>query len=510
MELLNRKTAPQPAPERFSGHVAVDPVPRLPGPLRLACRVEGGRVLEAFAGVRMFRDLEHVLVGRPPNMAAHLVRRLSGTSPAAYGLGACMALENAWEAEIPAGARLVRNLALAAEMVQAHLTSFFLQDLPGLAGIDPLAAAPGTGGGAEVLAGRNATAAGGGREVPPELRRQAWEAARESVAARRACAGIVAALAGRSPHPPGIVPGGAGQSPDAEALDAVARRLELVRGFVNERWAPLAWDLAEARPELFEIGRGPGNFLSAGALPMNDHGAHFFLAAGVWLCGRLEGFRPELVTEHPQRCWLQDDRPARALAESATLPDPARPRAYTFAKAARYAGECCESGPLARAVVGNREFSPLARRRLAGMGGEKARRFREALGVMDSAMGRRLARAEESVHLCEAMAATWLDQLSPGEPAWSSPAERPCGEAAAWSESAEGINAQAVRLEKGRVGFWGILTGGNFNLGPRDQAGRPSALEQALVGCRVEAGRDVARLEDVARSFAPDPAAAAQ
>lgn len=494
MEALNRRKAPVPASLTFSGSLALDPVPRLAGPLRVACRAEAGRVEEAYAGVRMFRDLERAQEGRRPALAAHLARRMSGQSPAAHGLVACQALERAWAAKIPTGARLARNLLLALEMVQAHLTLFFLQDLPDLAGIEPLQPAAPAGPGGSLRG----------------FRVHAWETARKSVAVRRMCAEAMAVLAGRWPHPPGVVPGGVGRSLDGAGKQAVAERLAVVRAFVNETWAPLAYDLAEVRWDLFSVGRGPGNFVCAGALPMNDYATHYHTAPGVLLRGRREPFRPERVTEHSGRCWFMDEREGRSLGEGATAPDAARPNAYSFVKAARYAGECCETGPLARAMVGAWKFSALGAERLEKLFGEKADRFTGADDAIVSAMGRRLARVEESMRLCAAMEEFWLPQMSAGEEVWAPPGERPDAEAAAWSESAEGVVAHAVRLEKGRVASWQVLTAGGFNLGPRDHEGRPGVLETALAGCPVDEERGAAVLAEIIHSFGPDPAAAAQ
>jgi hydrogenase large subunit len=493
MQALNKKNAPVPAPLAFSGNVVEDPVPRLAGPLRAVCRVEAGHVAEAYTGVRMFRDLERAQEGRRPDFAAHLARRVSGQSPGAHGLVACQALERAWGARVPAGARLARNLLLALEMVQAHLTLFFLQDLPGLAGMEPLQPVPPSGPG----------------DLARDFRVHAWEAARKSVAVRRACAEAMAVLAGRWPHPPGVVPGGLGRSLDSAGMEAVAARLEEVRAFVNDVWAPLAYDLAEARRDLFFVGRGPGNFVCAGAMPMNDYATHHQLAPGVLLQGRRQPFLPELVTEHSGRCWLMDERGGRPLEDGATVLDAARPGAYSFVKAARYAGDCCETGPLARAMVGGCKFSVLGVERLEKLLGEKVDRFDVANDAIVSAMGRRLARVEESMRLCAAMEESWLPQMSAGEESWAPPGERPDASASAWSESAEGVVGHAVRLEKGRTASWQILTAGGFNLGPRDQAGRPGVLETALVGCPVDEERGTAVLADIIHSFGPDPAAAA-
>jgi hydrogenase large subunit len=107
------------------------------------------------------------------------------------------------------------------------------------------------------------------------------------------------------------------------------------------------------------------------------------------------------------------------------------------------------------------------------------------------------------------MEESWLPQMSAGEESWAPPGERPDASASAWSESAEGVVGHAVRLEKGRTASWQILTAGGFNLGPRDQAGRPGVLETALVGCPVDEERGTAVLADIIHSFGPDPAAAA-
>lgn len=56
--------------------IAIDPVTRIEGHLRLEAKVEGGRVTEAWSSSTMFRGLEIILKGRDPREAWLMAQRI--------------------------------------------------------------------------------------------------------------------------------------------------------------------------------------------------------------------------------------------------------------------------------------------------------------------------------------------------------------------------------------------------------------------------------------------------
>lgn len=56
--------------------IIVDPVTRIEGHLRLEARVEGGKVVDAWASSTMFRGMEIILKGRDPRDAWLFAQRI--------------------------------------------------------------------------------------------------------------------------------------------------------------------------------------------------------------------------------------------------------------------------------------------------------------------------------------------------------------------------------------------------------------------------------------------------
>lgn len=56
--------------------IAIDPITRIEGHLRIEAKVENGRVTEAWSSSTMFRGLEIILKGRDPREAWLMAQRI--------------------------------------------------------------------------------------------------------------------------------------------------------------------------------------------------------------------------------------------------------------------------------------------------------------------------------------------------------------------------------------------------------------------------------------------------
>ena len=56
--------------------IVVDPVTRIEGHMRVEAKVEGGKVVDAWASSTMFRGLETILKGRDPRDAWAFTQRI--------------------------------------------------------------------------------------------------------------------------------------------------------------------------------------------------------------------------------------------------------------------------------------------------------------------------------------------------------------------------------------------------------------------------------------------------
>ncbi len=218
-----------------------------------------------------------------------------------------------------------------------------------------------------------------------------------------------------------------------------------------------------------------------------EHGEHLF-ARGVW-CGTGEPFDESLVSEDVTHAWLHGDRPLHPR-QGETRPFTGefadRPAAYTWCKAPRYGGQVVETGALARQMVAGQ---PLLRSLVATDGG--------------SVLARVVARLLELAVVVPAME-RWLRALTPGE-AFCGQCELPDqASACGLVEAARGALGHWLRIERGKVAGYQIIAPTTWNFSPRDAAGVPGALEQALVGLPVGEGeRTPLAVQHVVRSFDP-------
>ena len=145
-----------------------------------------------------------------------------------------------------------------------------------------------------------------------------------------------------------------------------------------------------------------------------------------------------------------------------------------------------EVGALARQVVAGH---PLARDLVARGGG--------------NARNRVIGRLLEIARVVPAME-DWVRGLRPKEPFCSqglTPGEgRGCG----MIEAARGSLGHWLRVKNGRIINYQIVAPTTWNFSPRDAAGVPGALEQALVGAPVRTGEtDPVSVQHIVRSFDP-------
>src|SRR5688572_32283702 len=105
--------------------VIVDPVTRIEGHLRIEAEVDGGVVKDAWSSSTMFRGIEIILKGRDPRDAWVFAQRICGVCTTVHAIASIRAVENAIGAHPPPNARLLRNLIMAAQMVQDHVMHFY-------------------------------------------------------------------------------------------------------------------------------------------------------------------------------------------------------------------------------------------------------------------------------------------------------------------------------------------------------------------------------------------------
>ena len=105
--------------------IAIDPVTRLEGHLKVEVRVEDGKVADAWVTGGMFRGFETILRGRDPRDASQIVERICGVCPVAHATASSMALEDLCGLQVPHNGRIARNLMLAGNYLQSNILHFY-------------------------------------------------------------------------------------------------------------------------------------------------------------------------------------------------------------------------------------------------------------------------------------------------------------------------------------------------------------------------------------------------
>ncbi len=467
----------------MSKRIVVGPFNRVEGDLEISLDLEDGRIAAARVNSPLFRGFEQVLVGRVPLDALVVVPRICGICSVSQSAAAAAALADfAGIAPTPNG-RLAHRLIQATENLADHLTHFYLFFMPDFA--------------RGAYAGRPWHAAAAAR-----FQAVKGTAAADVLPARANFLKLMGFLAGKWPHTLALQPGGSTRAMTAAERIRILALLRVFRTFLEETLlgdsleAVAALDSADALAA-WAAGRG-GDFplfLAAAAdLGLErtgraedrflSYGAYDIFPAGAWQPGgETQPLCPGAISEDARHAWLADGEP-RHPAQGQTVVAADKPDAYTWCKAPRLDGAVMEVGALARQAAAGQ---PLLRDLVARHGG--------------SVTARIAARMVELATVVPAME-QWVKELVPGDPFCAHGPFPDEGQGAGLVEAARGSLGHWLSVKRGRIERYQIIAPTTWNFAPRDTAGRPGALEQALVGLPAGEGAPPT-VQHVVRSFDP-------
>ena len=474
----------------------VGPFNRVEGDLEVALDIADGRVNSAQVNATMYRGFEQILQGKAPHDALVYVPRICGICSVSQSVASARALADLGGITMPPNGQHATNVILSNENLADHLTHFYLFFMPDFS--------------RPVYAG-HAWHSEAVRRFSPDQ----GEQVRAATAARQRWLTIMGTLGGKWPHTQSIEPGGSTRAIDsAERVRLLAKvrefrsflerqlfasPLEAVASLPNEEalwnWHaqdPLAGDLrfflTMVRDlSLQALGPGPGRYLSYGAYAQPD--GSWALPGGVWRAdlARLDVLDAAAITEDATHAWLAEGGkgPLHPLS-GITRPEPDKLGAYTWNKAPRLAGEVVETGAIARQLAGGQS---LVRDAVAHHGGTVYTRV--------------LARLIELARVVP-MVEGWLQGIRPGE-AFCAPSSLPeDGRGVGLGEAARGSLGHWIVVQRGRIANYQIVAPTSWNFSPRDAAGTPGALEQALVNAPVlEGEKTPISVQHIVRSFDP-------
>jgi len=494
--------------------ISIDPINRIEGHLKVEVVVDGGEVKEANCSGQLFRGFELMLVGRDPRDASLLSQRVCGVCPVAHAMASALCLDAAFgiDGAIPENGRLMRNLILGSNFIQSHVLHFY--HLAALDFVDVSAAADYAGPDDGLTSVKEFIGRGelapfmpryeGDYRLSKELNQQAASHYVRALEARRTAHEMCAIFGGKMPHQVGIVAGGCMETPTADKMTAFLSKLAALRRFMDEVYVPDVLAVAEAYPDYFAIGAGPGRFLSWGGLDLETTETdlvkrrRFFPAGRVGADLKLEPVDANEVAEYVKHAWYDDGTTGRRPAEAETAPAPEKAAGYSWIKAPRYDGEPYEVGPLARTLVAYAAGDSAVKAQVDGV----LARFKAGPEALFSVLGRHAARALEAQRLVGAMQ-EWVLALKPGEPVceWRQAPES--GTGIGLTEAPRGALGHWCEIADHKLTRYQLVVPTTWNASPKDDEGNPGPMERALIGTKIKDAENPFELVRIVRSFDP-------
>lgn len=493
--------------------LTVDPVTRIEGHLSIRVDVENGRVVSAESTGESFRGFEAILKGRKPIDAQYITQRICGVCPVEHAVASVLAQDAACGVTPPDNGRLVRNIVAAANFIQSHILHFYT--LSAIDFIDITAVLQYSGNDpamnylkgwvqSEISSTNYYPAAPflprmeGAYATDPSLNLGAIRNYLKALEVRTEASKLGAILGGKLPHVASIIPGGATIRVGGKMIEDCLGIIRQLRNFIDTCYVPDVLAVADAFPEYYTIGRGPGNFMAYGVFHENASGSSKLLPPGVLVGGALRELDQTKITEDVGNSWFSSASGQHPFSGD-TTPAPAKTGAYSWLKAPRYGGLVMEVGPLARMLVTYTRGTNPAVTSLINLVLETTGR---SVADLDSVLGRHAARAVE----CKVVAdrcEEWISALTPDVTSFSTFTVPATGQGIGLTEAARGALGHWMQLSGGVISRYQCVVPTTWNASPRDDKGQPGAMEQALVGTPI--ANPVAPVETVrvVRSFDP-------
>lgn len=524
-------------------HSIIDPVDRIEGHLRIEMEVEDGKVSEAWVSGGLFRGFELIIQGREPYDAAQIAQRVCGVCPVSHCHTSCYAAEGAYGIQIPAGARIVRNLVEGAQFMHSHILWFY--QLSALDYVNPLNAVDADPAEAYKVAqqlgmgmadfeqvhdrlvkfaenGQYSWLSGGwfmegqapeAYKLPPEVDLIATAHYIEAINMQATADEIAAIIGGKMPHIMTSIPGGTSFVPSILKIEDILFRATTLHNWVVNTMIPDAIAIASVYlNDVVGIGNNKhGNFMAYGVFDAEDFvPEHRLFPAGIVRMGNgkveLEKFDGSKMTEETTHAYYDGDQSPLHPTVGVTVPPETFPGyykdeanqvvndKYTWSKAPRYDGQPMEVGPLARVLVSYASKVP-------GIV-KNVNTVLEALGLpaeessilaLNSALGRLAARPIEAevvsanmIQWCNDLVALIKDPPKDAGNLWFTKPARETGMGEGFWEAPRGALYHTETIEKNKITHYQEIVPTTWNISPRDKDDVPGTIEQALIGTPID------------------------
>ena len=504
----------------------VDPVTRIEGHLSIEMEVENGKVTEAWSSGNLYRGLEHALEGRTPYDAALISERICGVCPVSHAHASCLAAEQAYGIQIPEGARQIRNLAEGGQIL--HSTILWFYNLAGLDYINPLNAVNADPNEAYDVCRQFGTAAADFTALRDRLQAFAkngqlsifsgnWFDAMdadgtsafhltpaqnlvgtahyfEGIENQAKASQICAMIGGKMPHIMTSIPGGTSFVPTPEKLDEIIYRIHELKTWVDGTMIPDMFMLVGAYPNLVDMGKGDGRFVSFGVLDaasreINDR----YLPAGMVTMDadgtlHIDNVDVKKITEDTTHAYFETHEPLNPVV-GVTAPQWPKDgknfnNKYSWCKAPRYDSKSYEAGGIARMLAGYARNVD----GIVSLMDEGLQKTGLSLNQLDGVAGRLMTRVLEASYVCDMMEKDFNDLVAlirDGKAQYYVEAKQTTGEGVGLWEAPRGALLHTEKVENNTITHYQEIIPSTWNLSPKDGKGNPGPLEKMLLNTSV-------------------------
>lgn len=521
--------------------IAIDPVTRIEGHLRIEAQVEGGKIVDAWSSSTMWRGFEIILKGRDPREAWAFVSRFCGVCSTVHAIASIRAVENALGIKIPDNARIIRNLIMANQLVQDHVIHFYhLHALDWVDVVSALKADPAKTSALQqtisdwplsspayfktvqnrlknfVESGQLGIFANGywGHSVyklPPEANLMAVAHYLEALEWQKEIIKMMAILGAKNPHPQTFLVGGMSIPVDPNSQNAlnagsIAAFQNYARqslDFVQKVYIPDLLAVASFYKEWANYGSFD-NFLACGEYP--DAKGNLFMPAGVIKGKDLSKIYPvdhQKITEHVKHAWYEysdgDDKGkhpwvGETKAKYTGLKPPYEflntEGKYSWVKSPRYEEMPMEVGPLARVLVAYAS----GHKRIKEVTDMVMQKLGIGPSALFSTLGRTAARAIETLVIAE-KTNDWIDELAAnmkkgdlkihsGEK-WDPSTWPKEAKGYGFHDAPRGTLSHFIVIKDGKIENYQAVVPTTWNAGPRDAKGQKGPYEASLIGTPI-------------------------
>ena len=544
--------------------IAIDPITRIEGHLRIEVEVQDGQVTDAWSSGTMFRGIELILRNRDPRDAWVFAQRICGVCTTVHALASVRSVENALGITIPDNARLIRDVIAGAQLVQDHVVHFY--HLHALDWVDITLALKADPGATSTLAQSISTYPKSSRtyfkgvqdrlkafvnagqlglfangywghpayKLPPEANLLGVAHYLEALDWQRDFIRVHAILGGKNPHPQSYLVGGMAtalnleneSTINADRLSLLAQLFQRGQDFVSQVYLPDVIAIASFYKDWAAHGAGLGNYFAYGdyATDVQNRPETFFFPGGLILGKDLSTVQPieqQKVAEYVTHSWYRyDEGDGVGLHpwKGETQPNYTGPQPpyeflttdgkYSWLKSPRYDGHAVEVGPLARMLLAYAQGKPYVKQPVDSVLGQ----LKVDASALFSTLGRIAARAIEAQVMVSQLP-NWLAQLEEnmgrGDVTihdtvhWDPSTWPEEGLGVGFHEAPRGSLAHWVHVKDGTIVNYQAVVPSTWNAGPRDAQGKPGAYEAALLGTPVANPEQPVEILRTVHSFDP-------